>query len=104
LNRKKNSHFVERTVPLLNEHQLPLIEELKASAFDLLSPRQVASELNIEPVDLPDLVRQGWLAPAPNQKIGSANLYYRWRVEFAKRYRRRYQKNTQNTPLTDTIV
>lgn len=84
---------VKKVPALLEQHQLSLIEELKSSAFDLLSPAQVADELELDHTkELTDLVRQGWLVAAPGQQIGPANRYFRWRVEFVKRYKRTYNK------------
>jgi hypothetical protein len=89
----KDKHVVERAAQLLEEHELEIIKELGASAFDELSPREVANILGYkETKHLTDLVRQTWLAPVPERKIGSANLYFRWRVEFVKRYKKRYSE------------
>lgn len=93
MQKERDKHEVLKVPELLEKHKADIMEELGKSAFDLLAPRQVAKELNdMDARRLPDLVRQGWLAPAPVPPIGTANLYYRWRVEFIKRYRRTYSK------------
>lgn len=93
MQKERDKHKVLKTDELLEAHKAEIMESLGNSSFDLLSPKQVATELGgIDTKKLPDLVRQGWLAPAPVPSIGTANLYYRWRVEFIKRYRRTYNK------------
>lgn len=90
----KDKHVVGRAAQLLEEHELEIIKELGASAFDELSPKEVADILGYTKTKhLTDLVRQTWLAPIPGKKIGSANLYFRWRVEFVRRYKKRYGKS-----------
>ena len=84
-----------KTVPhLLERHKPEIIEQLGAKAFELLTPRQARDELGVNSTRIPDLVRQGWLEPAPAEyNVGPAHLYFRWRVEFAKRHRRKYRKS-----------
>jgi hypothetical protein len=81
-----------KVATLLEQHEEALKAELGASAYDLLSPRQTSVILGVEPGRITDLTRQGWLEPAPVEKIGPAKLYYRWRVEFVRRYRKTYSK------------
>jgi hypothetical protein len=90
---KEKDRTVLRAVKLLEEHKVSLIESLGASAFDLLTPKQVAGVLSIDVSRITDLTRQGWLASAPEEyDVGNAHLYYRWRVEFVKRYKTSYKK------------
>lgn len=93
MQKERDKHVVQKVPGLLDKHKAEIMEELGKSAFDLLSPKQVATELDVDTRKLPDLVRQGWLAPAPVPSIGTANLYYRWRVEFVKRHKKTYQKS-----------
>lgn len=91
LELKEDKHKVKRVAPLLKEHKAEIMEELGASAFDLLSPKQVEKQLGAAPSEL---TRQGWLEPAPEDKnVGPAHLYYRWRVEFVKRFRKPYKSS-----------
>src|ERR1041385_7267534 len=86
---------VQKAAKLLQKHEKAIRRELGKSAEDLLTPRQAAKELFSDEGKvrwLGDLVRQGWLAPAPGKDVGHAHQYYRWRVEFVKRYRRTYTK------------
>jgi len=92
----KKKRSVNKATTLLEQHEAALIKELGPSAFDLLSPRQVASELEVDVPRITDLVRQGWLEAAPGQDVGHAHQYYRWRVEFVKRYKTTYQKRRVN--------
>lgn len=93
MQKERDKHIVQKVPGLLDRYRSEIIEGLGKSSFDLLSPKQVAAELNVDTRKLPDLVRQGWLTPAPVPAIGTANLYYRWRVEFVKRHKRTYQKS-----------
>lgn len=94
MTEKRDKHAVEKVPKLLDDHKNTLIEELGPRAFELLSPRQVMEELGISKgARIPDLIRQGWLEPAQGQDIGPAHLYYRWRVEFVKRFKRSYKRS-----------
>lgn len=95
--REEDKHVVAKVPALLEQHRGGIIEEMGASAFDLLTPAQVASELGVSVSTLPDLVRQSWLAGS-GQKAGNAHLYYRWRVEFARRYRKPYGRKAAEGP------
>lgn len=77
---------------LLAEYEAPLIKEMGATAFDLLSPRQVALELGIDVPRVTDLVREGWLEGVPGHDVGHAHQYHRWRVEFVRRHRGQRKK------------
>jgi hypothetical protein len=93
---ERKDRTVQKAAKLLKKHEKTLRRELGKSAEELLTPRETASELfsDADKVTLlGDLVRQGWLAPAPNKDVGHAHQYYRWRVEFVKRYRRTYNKS-----------
>jgi hypothetical protein len=93
---EEKDRTVQKAVKLLRKHEKPLIRELGASAFDLLTPTQAANELSVGVPRLGDLVRQCWLAAAPDKDVGHAHQYYRWRVEFVKRYRTTYKKAAQS--------
>jgi hypothetical protein len=81
-----------KTFALLDKHKTEIIEELGAKAFDLLSPRQTREELDVDRTRIPDLVRRGWLEAAPAEyNVGPAHFYYRWRVEFVKRFKRTHE-------------
>ncbi len=103
----KNKHKpVERAKTLLESHKFELIAELGHTAFDLLTPREAADILEVNTKLLPDLIRQKWLEAVPGKNIGSAHQYYRWRVEFIKRYRGHYKrtnKATQNENRADMV-
>lgn len=93
----KKDRTVLRAKPLLEQHKTSLIEEMGTAAFDLLTPKQVADILGVSASRLPDFIRQGWLASAPEEHdVGHAHLYYRWRVEFVRRYRTTYKKREQS--------
>lgn len=94
MSEQEDKHKVRKVPGLLEQHKADIMERLGVQAFDLLSPQDVARELNIRVERISDLVRQTWLAPAPGKSIGSANLYYRWRVEFVKQYKKTYQKES----------
>jgi hypothetical protein len=100
-----NSHKpVKKAQEMLAQHQLAIIQELDGRAFDLLTPRETAAVLGIDASRIPDLIRQKWLEGAPGKKLGSANQYYRWRVEFVKRYRGTYkpkEKSHEEMAKTD---
>jgi hypothetical protein len=89
---ERKDRSVQKAAALLKKHEKALRRELGKSADDLLTPKQVADELSTIVPHLGDLVRQGWLAPAPDKDVGHAHQYYRWRVEFVKRYRTTYKK------------
>jgi len=93
---EEKDRTVQKAGKLLRKHEKSLIRELGASAFDLFTPAQTANELNVGVPRLGDLVRQGWLAGAPDKDVGHAHQYYRWRVEFVKRYRTTYKKAAQS--------
>ncbi len=78
----------ERIEDLLREHKTELLEELGSSAFDLLTPQETASMVGVNAKRIPDLLREGWLEPAPGKDVGRAHQYYRWRVVFVQRFRR----------------
>lgn len=80
---------------LLDTHEASVIKELGPAAFELLTPAQTARELSVEPSRISDLVRQGWLAGAPGKDVGMAHQYYRWRVEFVKRYKASRKKESK---------
>lgn len=89
---------VQKAFKMLKKHEKSLIRELGKSAEDLLTPRQAALALfedEHKVARLGDLVRQGWLAPVPDKDVGHAHQYYRWRVEFVKRYRQTYRKKEE---------
>jgi hypothetical protein len=81
----------KKAADMLELHESNLIKELGASAFDLLTPARAAKEIGLPVGRITDLVRQGWLASVPDEHAGPAHLYYRWRVELIKRYRRKYK-------------
>lgn len=96
---EEKDRTVQKAVKLLKKHEKMLIRELGASAFELLTPKQTAKELlgfESKVSQLGDLVRQGWLAAAPDKDVGHAHQYYRWRIEFVKRYRTTYKKAAQS--------
>jgi hypothetical protein len=94
---KQKDREVLRAKPLLEKHRSALIEDLGAAAFDLLTPKQTANVLGVDVPRISDLVRQGWLASAPTEyDAGHAHQYYRWRVEFVKRYKTTYKKKEQS--------
>lgn len=96
---EEKDRTVQKAAKLLKKHERALIKELGTAAMELLTPKQVAMELfaNERKVSLlGDLVRQGWLAPAPDKDVGHAHQYYRWRVEFVKRHRTTYKKAAQS--------
>jgi hypothetical protein len=92
----KDQRPTERAHKLLEMHETAIIKELGSTAFDLLTPKQSAALLGIEVPRLSDLVRQGWVEPSPAEMIGPAKLYYRWRIEFARRYRGKHSKKEDN--------
>jgi hypothetical protein len=94
---EKKDRTVKKAAILLDKHEAALIKELGSKSFDLLTPKQTADRIDIPVGRLGDLVRQGWLASIPELNAGSANLYYRWRVEFVKRYRAPYGKRNNHT-------
>ena len=97
--QESKDRTVQKAAKLLQKHEKSLKKELGKSAEELLTPRETASELfsNADKVPLlGDLVRQGWLAPAPDKDVGHAHQYYRWRVEFVKRYRTTYNTRGQS--------
>ena len=78
---------------LLKEHKAEIIESLGASAFDLLTPQEAARLIGLDTTKgIPELIRQGWLEPAPGKDIGTAHQYHHWRAEFVKRYKTNRQK------------
>ena len=87
----------EKIEGLLTTHKTAIIEELGASAFELLPPRETATVIGISSDRVPDLIREGWLEPVPGKDIGQAHLYYRWRAVFVQRFRKTRQKK-QRTP------
>jgi len=92
---EEKNRSVEKATKLLKKYEKALVRELGKSAEDLLTPKQTALVLFEDESKVPrlgDLVRQGWLAPAPDRDVGHAHQYYRWRVEFVKRYRQTYKK------------
>ena len=96
---EKKNRTVQKAAKLLEKHEKALRRELGKSAEDLLTPSQVAEALfgyADQTPRLGDLVRQGWLVPAPEKDVGHAHQYYRWRVEFVKRYRTTYKKAAQS--------
>lgn len=93
---ERKDRTVQKAADLLKKHEKALRRELGKSAEELLTPKQTANELNTPVPNLGDLVRQGWLAPAPDKDVGHAHQYYRWRVEFVKRYRTTYRKAAQS--------
>ena len=93
MEEQEKTRVVGKAAKLLQEHEATLIKELGPTAFDLLSPRQTAEALAIPVPRITDFVRQGWLEPAPGQDVGHAHQYYRWRVEFVKRYKATYKTN-----------
>lgn len=94
LELQEDSRKVKRAESLLKAHKAEIMEELGASAFDLLTPNEVKTQLGTGPTEL---TRQGWLEPAPGKDIGPAHLYYRWRVEFVKRFRKPYKNSSHPT-------
>jgi hypothetical protein len=79
----------KKVTDLLKEHKAEVIEDLGASAFDLLTPQETAALAGVEETKrLPELIRQGWLEPAPGKDIGTAHQYYRWRAEFVRQYKK----------------
>lgn len=97
--KERKDRTVQKAADLLKKHEKALRRELGKSAEELLTPRQVAEELfgyADQVTRLGDIVRQGWLAPAPEKDVGHAHQYYRWRVEFVKRYRTTYKKAAQS--------
>lgn len=86
---------VKKIEKLLQLHEVEIVRELGPTAFDLLTPQEVASELDINAKIIPDLLRQGWLEPVPGKSIGSAYQYYRWRVQFVKRFRQSRPKQKE---------
>lgn len=94
----------EKAKKLLEEHESEIIKQLGPKAFELLTPAETAQELGLKErkgkpatIHIPDLIRQGWLEPAPGKNIGSAYQYYRWRVEFVKQFKRTY-KTSEGAP------
>lgn len=85
---------VERVQLELEQHQTEIIEHLGPTAFEMLTPREAADIIGVDTKRFPDLLREGWLVPVPNRKIGRGNLYYRWRAEFVKLHRRTRNKST----------
>lgn len=86
---------VKKVPELLRLHKDTIINELGPRAYELLTPSQVRSELDIDSgkkAALPDLIRQEWLEPAHGYDAGPAHLYYRWRVEFIKRFKGKHEK------------
>ncbi len=93
---EEKDRTVQKAVKLLKKHEKAFKKELGPVAFELLTPIQTANELSVGVPRLGDLVRQGWLAPVPGKDVGHAHQYYRWRVEFVKRYRTTYKKAAQS--------
>jgi hypothetical protein len=85
----------KKVLDLLDQHKTEIIEQLGTSAFEVMTPQEVADDLKLTTTKrIPELIRQGWLAPIPGKDIGSAHQYYRWRAEFVKRYKQpRQEKN-----------
>jgi hypothetical protein len=81
-----------RVTTLLDEHKATVIEQLGACAFELMTPRETAEMIGIEPKRIPDLIREGWLDWVPGKDIGHAHQYYRWRVTFVQQFRRTRQR------------
>ncbi len=80
----------DKIVGLLAAHKAEIIENLGASAFDVLSPKETAAIVGVD--RLSDLIREGWLEPIPGKDIGQAHLYYRWRAVFVRQYRKTRKK------------
>src|SRR2546429_8885053 len=93
--QERKDRTVQKAADLLKKHEKALRRELGKSAEELLTPRETAEELKTAVPLLGDLVRQGWLAPASGKDVGHAHQYYRWRVEFVKRYRQTYKKKEE---------
>lgn len=87
----KEKRVTQKALRLLELHENEIIKELGASAFELLTPKRAAQEIGILPKSITDLVRQKWLASVPDENAGPAHLYYRWRVEFVKRYKLKHK-------------
>ena len=100
MGEQEKKRSVKKATDLLRQHETALIKELGQSAFQLLSPRQAASELDMPVPRLTDLVRQGWLEAAPGQDVGHSHQYYRWRIEFVKRYKTIYQTSPKKGDLS----
>jgi hypothetical protein len=82
---KRDSDKAKR---LLAEHETSIIKQLGSRAFDMLTPAEVAIELRLESTRrIPELMRLGWLESVPDKDVGKAHQYYRWRVEFVKKYK-----------------
>lgn len=88
----KERKKADRAKDLLDKQKTTIIEELGQSAFDLLPPRETAELIGVEAKRIPDLLREGWLEPAPGKDVGHAHQYYRWRAVFVQRFRRTRQK------------
>jgi hypothetical protein len=88
----------QKAQELIQQHKGAIIEELGPHAFDLLTPQEVATELEIETKRIPEYIRWGWLDPVPGKDVGSAHQYYRWRVESVKRLKKPRQRKDK-TPL-----
>jgi hypothetical protein len=82
----------QRAQAIIQENKAAIIEELGASAFDLLTPREVAAALEINSKRIPDYNRWGWLEPAPGKDAGQAHQYYRWRVVAVQRLKKPRRK------------
>ena len=78
----------EKIASLLAAHKGAIIEQLGASAFDVLTPQEAATLAGVDTKRVPDLIREGWLEPVPGKDIGRAHQYYRWRAVFVQQFRK----------------
>ena len=82
----------DKIAGLLAAHKGEIIEQLGASAFDVLPPKETAAIVGVKGDRIPDLIREGWLEPVPGKDIGQAHQYYRWRAVFVQQFRKTRQK------------
>jgi hypothetical protein len=92
-----SDRIADKIAGLLDTHKTAIIEELGVSAFDILPPKEVAIMVGVAGSRIPDLIREGWLEPAPGKDIGQAHQYYRWRVVFVQRFRKTRSRSRTNT-------
>lgn len=78
----------DKIASLLATQKSIIIEQLGASAFDVLTPHEAATVAGVATNRLPDLIREGWLEPVPGKDIGRAHQYYRWRAVFVQQFRK----------------
>ena len=78
----------EKIAGLLAARKSEIIEQLGASAFDVLTPQETAPLAGVDADRIPDLIREGWLEPVPGKDIGRAHQYYHWRAVFVQQFRK----------------